>query len=143
MNEINLDEMDREQLKEQAGVLDINFPQNITDEKLREKIRETLGHVQPVATTVQGGTAVVNEKAKKRYRIKIHKDGKDKQPVPLSCNGKVVRVKRGHEVIISEGHFHSLNNAVQTIYSWDEETNEKVPEEVHSYPFTVLEILEE
>ena len=137
MSDLNLDTLSKDELKEQAKILGITLAGNPGEDTIRAKIREALGEAAPaadVAASKDNGIAV--RKGEKRYTIKIHKDGKDKQPVPLACNGRVVRIKRGETVTIGEGLFHSLNNAVQNVR--DEDTGEWI--EVPSYPFTVLNI---
>ncbi len=140
MNEINLESMSKDELKEQAKILGITLAGNPSEDTIRAKIREALGEPDPAAEAKaapgRNDTGVAIRKGEKRYTIKIHKDGKDKQPVMLGCNGRVVRIKRGETVTIGEGLFHSLNNAVQNVR--DEDTGEWT--EVPSYPFTVLGI---
>lgn len=149
MSELNLNDLSGAELKEQADLLEIQYPHNISDEKLRDRIRSTLNG-DPDLGSEEGDPehagitdAEDSQPAGKRrkYKIKIHKDGKDKQPVPLACNGKVIRVMRGHEVTISEGHFNSLRNAVKLVYHQDEDGKMEA-EEVHSYPFELLETIE-
>jgi len=146
MSELNVNDLHGDELKKQAEVLDIQFAHNISDEKLREKVREALGQ-SPSGEGSSGAGDIDPEpkpeatKKTKRYKIKIHKDGKDKQPVPLACNGKVVRVMRGHAVTISEGHYNSLKNAIKVVQTQNEK-GEMEQEEVQSYPFEVLEIIE-
>ncbi|GAB2799083.1 hypothetical protein GCM10027040_27640 [Halomonas shantousis] len=131
--ELNLDTLNKEELKAQAGILGIELKGNPSDDTIREKIREALG--EPTAKpAVSEDSGIAVRKDEKRYTIKIHKDGKDKQPVPLACNGRVVRIKRGETVTIGEGLFESLKNAVQMVK--DEDSEEMI--EVPSYPYTVL-----
>jgi hypothetical protein len=128
MTDINLDAMTRDELKEQAGVLDIAYAPNITDEKLREKIREALGET-PQVEAVEPIVAPAKSKGR-MYRGQIHKDGKDKQPVPVAVNGHVWRIMRGETVTIPEAHYHVLQNAVQAV--WDDDAGEMI--EVPAYP---------
>ncbi|MHB0775425.1 hypothetical protein [Halomonas sp. WWR20] len=137
--ELNLDTLNKEELKAQAGILGIELKGNPSDDTIREKIREALGEPDPEATAkpaVSEDSGIAVRKGEKRYTIKIHKDGKDKQPVPLACNGRVVRVKRGEEVTIGAGLYESLKNAVQMVKDEDSEELTEVP----AYPYTVLSV---
>ncbi len=147
MSELNVNDLHGDELKQQAEMLDIQFAHNISDQKLREKVLEALGQPSPDdgGDSGSGDTGPDPEaspaKKAKRYKIKIHKDGKDKQPVPLGYNGKVIRVLRGHAVTISEGHYNSLKNAIKIVQTQSQK-GEMEQEEVHSYPFEVLEVIE-
>lgn len=149
MNEhIDIDGLSREELKQQAQILEISLKGNPSDDTIRDRIREKLGQ-KPAGETPKepeqeddddesADKTAPASGTKRRFKIKIHKDGKDKQPVPLSCNGKVVRVRRGETVTISQGHYNSLVRAVQHIH--DHEIGEMV--EVPAYPHTVIDVLE-
>lgn len=140
-DELNLDTLGKDELKEQAKILGITLQGNPSDDTIREKIREELDGSAPKANA-QANTkpdaatdnSIAVRKGEKRYTIKIHKDGKDKQPVPLACNGRVVRIKRGETVTIGAGLFESLKNAVQMVKDEDSEEMTEVP----AYPYTVL-----
>ncbi|GEK48435.1 hypothetical protein HPA02_27180 [Bisbaumannia pacifica] len=136
---LDLNSLSKEQLKEQANILGVTLKGNPAEETIRDKLREALGEDSPSPAKPKlsdGGIAV--RKGEKRYTIEIHKDGKDKQPVFLGCNGRTVRIKRGEQVTIGEGLFQSLRNATES--RLDTETEEWV--QVPSYPYTVLSVEE-
>lgn len=138
-DDIDLNALSREELKEQASILGISLKGNPSDDTIRDRIREALGEdTKPAAKTkkadVQYGHAI--QPGEKIYTIEIHKDGKDKQPVYLACNERSVRVRRGEQVKVGEGIFQSLKNAVEQ--RLDTESGEWI--NVPSYPYTVLNV---
>jgi len=136
---IDLNALNKDELKEQADILGIELKGNPSADTIRAKLREALGEPEP---DVETGKAKVPQVAyghairpgEKIYTVEIHKDGKDKQPVFLSCNDRKVRVRRGDQVRIGAGIYESLKNAVEQRY--DTEAEEWI--DVPSYPYTVL-----
>ena len=112
---LDLNSLTKDQLKEQAQILGVTLKGNPTEDTIREKLREALGEGSPSAAPAKSDdTGIAVRKGEKRYTIEIHKDGKDKQPVFLGCNGRTVRIKRGEQVTIGEGLFQSLKNATES-----------------------------
>ncbi|MDR5867928.1 hypothetical protein [Halomonas koreensis] len=136
----DLNALTSDELKEQARILEISLKGNPGDDTIRAKIREKLGQADPKdePSTNEADTGIAVRRGEKRYKVQIHKDGKDKQPVFLGCNGRSVRIVRGETVTIGEGLFQSLKNAVETRF--DTESEEWV--EVPSYPYSVLDVVE-
>lgn len=76
-------------------------------------------------------------------RIKISKTELNKhgRPVIVSLNGKAASLPVGLEIIVPLAYVEILNNAVQYKYEVDPANdNELVRQEVHSYPFSVIEM---
>ena len=76
-------------------------------------------------------------------RIKINKTelNKSGRPVILSLNGKAASLPVGVELTVPLSYVEILNNAVQFRYEADPANdNELVRQEIHSYPFTVIEM---
>ena len=76
-------------------------------------------------------------------RIKINKTemNKNGRPIILSLNGKAASLPVGKEITVPLSYVEILNNAVQYKYEADPANdNELVRQEVHSYPFSVLEV---
>lgn len=135
MSNTDVNALGRPELEAIANDLGIKFRADMKDDTLRGKIAEALGEAAPEDT--QPAVAPTLEdapKPEKRYTVIIAKDATDKQPVPVSVNGKNYIIKRGEKVKVPASVVAVLQNAVQFIY--DPETLER--EEVHSYPFQVL-----
>jgi hypothetical protein len=76
-------------------------------------------------------------------RIKINKTeiNKSGRPIILSLNGKAASLPVGIEITVPMSYVEILNNAVQYRYEVDPANdNELVRQDVHSYPFTVIEM---
>lgn len=76
-------------------------------------------------------------------RIKINKTEMNKQgrPAIVSVNGKAASLPIGTEIVVPLKYVEVLNNAVQYRYEPDPANdNELARQEVHSYPFTVMEM---
>lgn len=77
-------------------------------------------------------------------RIKINKTELNKagRPIIVSLNGVAASLPVGHEITVPLAYVEILNNAVQYQYEPDPaQENELVRREVHSYPFTVIEMI--
>ena len=75
-------------------------------------------------------------------RVKLNKTeiNKSGRPVIVSLNGKAASLPVGVEIVVPIAYVEILNNAVQYRYEADPANeNELVRQEVHSYPFTVIE----
>lgn len=131
MSDVNIDALSGAELKEQAKVLGISLIGNPKDDTLRDKIREALGEV-PAAETV--AAAPVVDETERMITIIIARSERDKQPVPIGVNGRVIRIKRGEQVTIPERFVHALRNAVQQIR--DADSGEM--RDVEAYPFQIL-----
>ncbi|MCL7941216.1 hypothetical protein M8009_13060 [Halomonas sp. ATCH28] len=138
---IDLNALNKDELKEQAEILGIELKGNPTADTIRTMLREALGEPEPGAKASKAKASQVTyghaiRPGEKIYTVEIHKDGKDKQPVFLSCNDRKVRVRRGDQVRIGAGIYESLKNAVESRY--DAEAEEWI--DVPSYPYTVLDV---
>ena len=134
---LDINSLTKDQLKEQANILGIEIKGNPTVDALRDTLREALGDEKPSDTpATREDTGIAVRKGEKRYTIQIHKDGKDKQPIFLGCNGRTVCIKRGETVVIGEGLYQSLKNAVESRLDTETEEWQDVP----SYPYTVLSV---
>lgn len=125
MNDIDLNTLSFDELKQQADVLDVKYSGNIGEEGLRKRIREALGEeveAKPKAPT-----------GKKTVFVTIAKDKDNKQPVPLGLNGKIIRIRRGERVEIPEAFLAVLQNAVRQ--EKDPESGELI--ETPAYPYSV------
>lgn len=137
----NLNDLTVPDLKEKADVLGLEYVKSISKPDLIALISVALGEpVAPAEDPAGKASAkadIATAKGEKKYRVLIHDSEKDKQPVPLGCNGRVVRIQRGKEVVIGAGLLESLKNAKQKILRKNsEDENEWI--DVHSYPFSVL-----
>lgn len=132
---VDLNSLSKDELKAQAEILGVTLKGNPTAETIRDKLREALGQPKP-KDQLPVGREIAIQKGERRYTVEIHKDGKDKQPVFLGCNGRSVRIKRGEQVTIGDGLFQSLKNAIENRFDTESEEWIRVP----SYPYTVLNI---
>jgi len=135
MSEINTKTMNREELEAAATDLDLQFPHNISDGKLRVKIDEALGDTSASKGDATGATDMTDESTpEKRFEIIIATHDQDKQPVPVGVNGKIWLIQRGKKVIVPASVIGVLNTATQ--YQYDPQTMER--SEVQSYPFQIV-----
>lgn len=77
-------------------------------------------------------------------RIKINKTELNRRgrPVIISLNGKASSLPVGKEIIVPLSYVEILNNAVQFQYEPDPANDMELEKrEVHSYPFSVLEMI--
>lgn len=126
MSELNT--MSFEELKAQAQVLGLNFAHNISEEKLREKLKIEIGEVD------EAPAAPVESKASDKVRIIIEESETDELPVPVGLNGVIYAIQRGKEVSVPQGVVDILNHAVMKKY------NPKTMEHrsVLRYPFRIV-----
>ncbi len=133
MNEVN--NMNREELEATASDLGLSFPHNISDDKLRTKINESLGDALASADATAEATDITNKSVtEKRFEIIITRHDQDKQPVPVGINGKTYLIQRGQKVIVPRPVVIALENAVQ--HHYDPDTMER--SDVQSYPFQIV-----
>lgn len=71
-------------------------------------------------------------------RVMIPRTERDVRDVPLGLNGKIILVKRGVPVDLPEEFLEILDNAKETRYFEETDTDGRkklVPQIVHSYPY--------
>lgn len=129
MSELNVSQMSREDLKEAAADLGIEFHNAISTEKLAERIREHLGEPAPEVT--QGDDL---SEAGVNYEIVINTDSVDKQPVRVGVNGHMYTILRGEKVVVPKAVVENLSNAKQKIFDPRTMANQ----EVLAYPFQII-----
>ena len=132
MSEQNLSAMSRDELEQTAADLGVNYPHNISDDKLRTKIAEHLGEPAATAPTATEGSSA------KRFEIIVQTDSRDKQPVQVGVNGRMYVIKRGVKVIVPAAVVEVLNHAVR--YEYDPADMQRT--EVLAYPFQIARELE-
>lgn len=77
-----------------------------------------------------------------RYTIVIAEtpDKKGREPVPVCVNGRNMWIPRGQQVTIKHRYYHTLMNAVQTIYEQpDGPTGDMIPRNSLSYPVQLIQ----
>lgn len=129
-DDMNIESMDLDELKEMAKTLDVGHASNIGADKLRTKIQEKLG--EPMEEPELSHPSVENDED--RITIIVNKSETDKQPVQVFLNGKSFIMKRGMEVAVPKGVIEILNNAKKLV--WDGDMKEY--NEVNRYPYTVV-----
>ena len=109
---------------------------------------ELVAQINKAAQKYAGNTNVsINDKDQLQpgyARIKINKTELNKRgrPVILSLQGKAASLPVGVELTVPLAYVEILNNAVQYQYEPDPANDmELVRREVHSYPFTTLEMI--
>jgi len=116
---------------------------NVTEIEVDGTVQGDSDNTPP--TGAQGTTSPAEEGEKPVYtkaKIKIFVTEKDKAPVPLGVNGKLMYVPRDKEVEIPIKFYHALDDAKHIIY---EKGSGKVgddaiknPQKVHRYPHSVI-----
>lgn len=121
---MNLNDMTREQLLEQADVLELDIAKNTTTSNLLKAIKAELGE------------ADVPKSVKKTDDVQINfaNDQKNKQPVFFGLNGKSYRFPRGKWVRCPRALLPTIENAKRRI---QDESGEWM--EVNAYPYQVKE----
>lgn len=79
-------------------------------------------------------------KAAPKVKIRIHKTGdrNEQTDVYVGVNGIGYQIRRGVDVEVPEPVAKVLEDATQTIYEFDEETQTRTLREAQAYPFTYL-----
>lgn len=125
--DLNIDAMNLDELKDVATTLEIKFAANIGEETLRNKIREVLGEAVEEPEISHASVKDDDE----RVTIIINESENDKQPVQVLVNGKSYVMKRGKPVSVPPCVIEVLKNATKV--SWDSEMKEYT--KVERYPF--------
>lgn len=73
-----------------------------------------------------------------RVKIRIHKTGdkNEQKQVYVGVNGVGYLIKRGEDVDVPEPVMRVLENAVQTVYDYDDDKGMLVRRDALAYPFT-------
>jgi hypothetical protein len=72
--------------------------------------------------------------------IRIHKTGdkNEQKQVYVGVNGIGYLIKRGEDVLVPEPVMRVLEDAVQTVYDYDDDAGALVKRDALAYPFTKL-----
>lgn len=127
---MNLEQLDREALKEQAELLGVKFDSKTADKTLRNKIQAKLG--EPVEEVELSHASV--KKDESRITIILNESDIDKQPVVVGLNGRNFVMKRGKPVAVPAEVIEILNNAKKVV--WNMDMNEH--HSVMRYPYQVV-----
>lgn len=129
MSELN--SMSMAELKEQAKVLGVTHAPNISEEKLRERLAETLGE------NVQAPASVAKTSNKSKFiKININESDTDKQPVFVGLNGRSYVIKRGEDVVVPRAVAEILETACTKKYDAKTMEHRMVPR----FPFSVKDM---
>ena len=110
---MNLEELSREELKEQAELLGVKFDSKMADKTLRSKIQAKLG--EPVDEPELSHKSVESDET--RVTIILNESDTDKQPVVVGVNGKNYVMKRGKPVAVPLAVIEVLNNAKKVVWN--------------------------
>ena len=110
---MNLEELSREELKEQAELLGVKFDSKMADKTLRGKIQAKLG--EPVDEPELSHKSVENDET--RVTIILNESDIDKQPVVVGVNGKNYVMQRGKPVAVPLAVIEVLNNAKKVVWN--------------------------
>ena len=130
MSDINLYNLSRDELLEQARILGIVTRGNVTAETLRKKIKAAIEIEPPADQKVEKEEDLGRKKD--WITIVIAEDENDTQPAFVGVNGKSFRIRRGEPVAVPPEVVRVLGDAQQVVTSSDGSTK-KVP----TYPFRV------
>ena len=126
---MNIEDLSFDELKEQAEILGVAFPNNIKEETLRKKIQEKLGEPEDEPALAHPTVKSNGE----RVTIIINESETDKQPVTVGVNGRNYVMQRGKPVSVPMAVVEILNHAVKQV--WDAEM--KGYSKVMRYPYSV------
>lgn len=126
----NIEEMSIDELKEYADMLNVSYAANIGKETLLAKVKTVLGEPEEEAEPAHPSVAKDDE----RVTIIIGTSESDKQPVPVSVNGRNYVMQRGKEVSVPPCVLEVLDHAVKQV--WDSEMKEY--SKVKRYPYQVV-----
>ena len=108
MTDVNLNELNLDELKEQARILGVSLKGGLSEDTIKERILEAMGEKpvesKPVAKTKNTVTIVISE------------DDNDSQPVFVGVNGKSYRIKRGMEVAVPKEVADVLQQSKQRFF---------------------------
>lgn len=127
---MNLEALNREELKEQAELLGVKFDSKASDKALRNKISAKLGEPVDEPELSHSSVATSDEK----ITIVMAESERDKQPVVVAVNGRNYIMNRGKPVSVPPSVIEVLNHAVKTV--WDEEM--KQSHQVMRYPYQIV-----
>ena len=130
MSDINLYNLSRDELLEQARILGIVTRGNVTAETLRKKIKAAIEIEPPADQKVEKEEDLGRKKD--WITIVITEDENDTQPAFVGVNGKSYRIRRGEPVAVPPEVVRVLGDAQQVVTSNDG-SSKKVP----TYPFRV------
>lgn len=130
MSDINLYNLSRDELLEQARILGIVTRGNVTAETLRKKIKAAIEIEPPADQKVEKEEDLGRKKD--WITIVIAEDENDTQPAFVGVNGKSYRIRRGEPVAVPPEVVRVLGDAQQVVTSNDG-SSKKVP----TYPFRV------
>jgi len=131
-----LDTMSLDELKEQADILEVAYPHNITQATLLKKVEAALNgeeaEEEAPAPKVEQPKAV---DIKKKVWIVISEDPTDNQTAFVGVNGKSFRIKRGIPVEIPEYILPTLKRAQKEVLDAQTKTWRKIP----TYSYQIIE----
>ena len=130
MSDINLYNLSRDELLEQARILGIVTRGNVTAETLRKKIKAAIEIEPPADQKVEKEEDLGRKKD--WITIVIAEDENDTQPAFVGVNGNSYRIRRGEPVAVPPEVVRVLGDAQQVVTSNDG-SSKKVP----TYPFRV------
>ena len=144
MSTIDLKQLEDRTKAELIQYANMTYGCNVTSQLNKQDIIQT---IQRAAQKFAGNINVAVDSSKVLKpgyaRIKINKTeiNKKGRPVILSLNGVAASLPVGVELTVPLAYVEILDNAVQYQYEADPSMdNELVRREVHSYPFTVIEM---
>lgn len=134
---MNLEDLSRTDLEEQAKLLDVKFTAATSDETLRNRIAEKLG--EPVQAPVDVRPKGKKDKDKEedhgqRISIILSESESDRRPVVVGVNGKNYVMKRGVPVSVPMAVIEVLNNACNEVF----DSEMKVSQQVMRFPYRVV-----
>lgn len=127
---MDINDLTREELKEQAELLGISFSEKERTEVLKQKIKVALGDVDDREEVFAHKATARDEE---RISIVLNESDTDKQPVQVGVNGRLFVIKRGVKVSVPMSVIEVLNNAQRLV--WDGQMKEY--NRVMRYPYRV------
>jgi hypothetical protein len=130
-----LDDLDKNELRDRAVDMGLAVNPSMAKENLIALIRDKMGLQAPPALAVGH-----EPEADERVWIEIQKTSEEtgSDDVFLGCNFRNYQIKRGVPVFVPRSVVHVLENAIKTLYKWNESTREIIPRHVKSYPFSFV-----
>ena len=108
MTDVNLNELNLDELKEQARILGVSLKGGLSEDTIKERILEAMGEKPVESKPVT--------KTKNTVTIVIAEDDNDSQPVFVGVNGKSYRIKRGMEVAVPKEVADVLQQSKQRFF---------------------------
>lgn len=128
---MNLTELNREQLEEQADLLGIKVTANTKDATLIKKIELALGETDEEEVELSHPTV---KEDSDRITIIVAESRDTKQPAVVGVNGRNYVMQRGKPVSVPKAVVDILNNAVQRV--WDDKMASYT--DVPRYPYQLV-----